>query len=468
MYSEGNKMKSEKLSILNEILGLSIPIIGVRILYIFVGIVGMWLIAHLGKTYMAAGAIVTATTTSLIVIALSPLLSINIIIGKLYGQKKLLEIGNVIRHAWLISLAIGISTAIILCNLKYIFYKLHQPSELIPLACSYLRGLAWGVIPSLIIATCQQLCFAVHREKLVVFWGSVSLVLSIFMGTLFIFGYLGCPALGFCGWSYAGSIVNWLLLLGVITYLYLSNEFKPFQIFVGLKEVDWLQMKAILKLSWPITVQFSGELAAFAMLTFMVGWIGADQLSVQQILTQCSTMALMIPVGSSQAISILISQKIGQKQHDKIRLICYLGVTFTIVCMVLIALCYWFMPMKIMQLYINPSQMSNKSLLNTTETMLALLAVTQIIDAVRNLFIGALRGLEDVRQPMWINIIILWGLGIPCSYLLGFKLNQGIFGINMGFLIAFTLGAFLMLHRFHAKTSQYKISTFNDASELVI
>lgn len=71
---------------------------------------------------------------------------------------------------------------------------------------------------------------------------------------------------------------------------------------------------------------------------------------------------------------------------------------------------------------------------------------------MRNLTIGALRGLQDVEQPLWVSVFLLWGLAIPSGYVLAFQFKQGTLGINMVFLVVFILGAIFMLLRFNSKT----------------
>lgn len=448
-------MRTHQTYLIKEILRLATPIVSVRLLYMIVGIIGMLLLAQLGKTELAASALVTASTTIIMCIALSPLMSIGIIVGKLYGENKLAQIGNVIRLSWLISIGLGLIVALVLWNFDRIFYSLNQPKELIPYVKSYLHGLALGVIPSFIIASCQQLCFAVRKQNLVVIWGILSLIGSICFGSAFIFGLLGFKKLGFSGWSCGGSIVNWSLMIGVIWYLARSKQFQEFNLFHWKSKIDWQQLATLLKLSWPITVQFSGELLAFGFLNIMVGWLGADQLSIQQILTQSTTFSLIVPMGVSQAVSILLSQRVGQKKYEQIKPLCYYGVYISVACMVLIASIYWITPLTVIHLYLKPDQMISSQIIHLAIMMLALIACTQIIDAGRNILIGGLRGLEDVRVPMWLNIFVMWGIGVPLAYILAFTLREGMFGINLGFLISFIVGALLMYQRFRLKTKKF-------------
>lgn len=439
-----------------EIVKLAFPILGVRILYMAIGFIGMIFIAHLGEKELAAGALVTALTNTITVIAMSPLLAISIIISRYCGENKKAEIGIVVRQGWLISLIMGIIGWILFWNLPILLTYLDQPSALIPLIRGYFHGIAWGIIPSFLLASCHQMFFPIRRGKLVVYLSVLNLILTLFLGSSLIYGLYGLPKLGMEGWAYGIAIANWILLIAVLLYLFFHKEFTPFDIFNFKGKLDFEKLKLFFKISCPITMQFSSELIAFSVMNIMVGWLGVKELSVQQILLQCSMVALMIPLGVGQACTILISYAMGNNEKYLIRNICFVGMTLVIFSMMIIAGVYWIVPEKIISLYI-PLNDSNQAIIHLATIMLALVAFNQLADAVRNLVIASLRGLQDIWHPMWINMVLLWIVALPCSYLLAFPLGKGLLGVNLGFLIAFILGAILMTMRFIQKT---KINKF--------
>jgi len=451
-----------------EILKLATPQIGLRVLNIAVVFIGMLLIAHLGKTELAAGVLVTAFSTTIMVIAMSPMLAIGVIISRYRGEKKSLEIGLSLRQAWLASVLIGVTASLVMWYLPVLLYHLHEPPELIPLVSAYFHGLAWATIPILMMTSCHQLYFVTRHSGIVFIWYALILLLTTLLGWPLIYGYAGLPRYGMAGWSYSISIVNWIMLAVVFIDVSYRAEFKPFQLYNWKKSIDWSQLKLFLRLGWPITMQFSAELFAFAVLNIMVGWIGTTALSIQQIVLQCSTMVLMIPMGTGQACSILIAQAVGSGEKHIIRNICYIGVAFVLLCTSAIALIYLIAPISIIALYIaKPIQIANKNMVKLAELMLGILAFSQIVDAIRNVVIGSLRGLHDTWKPMWINVVLLWGVAIPCAYVLGFTLKQGVIGLNVGFLITFALGAGLMLWRFNLKTKEYALEEFNDKAQTI-
>jgi MATE family multidrug resistance protein len=439
-----------------ELIKLAAPISGVRILYIAVGFIGMLFIAQLGPQELAASALVAALCNTVMVITMSPLLAVSITISRCYGENNPSAVGIEVRQAWLVSLGLGAIGTLLFWNLSTLLLWLHQPSELVPLIQPYFRGMAWGVVPSMLLASCYQIFFPIKKGNLVVCFSALNLAGTILLGYALIHGLGGLPLLGMSGWAYGISIINWILLIGMFFYLRCSKDLAKYALFDFKKWWDPSRLVAFFQISIPITVQFSSELLAFSVMNIMVGWLGIGALSVQQILIQCSTVALMIPMGVGQASTILIACSVGRGEQAALRKIGLAGLALVSLVMIGIALLYWLTPLAVIGLYLNLESAENIALVNLAKIMLALIAVMQIVDAVRNLLMASLRGMQDIWYPMLINMGLLWLIGLPLSYLLAFSLQQGQVGVNIGFLVAFTLGAALMLSRFFQKTAGHE------------
>ena len=300
----------------------------------------------------------------------------------------------------------GIISWLLFWSLPFVLKALKQPNALIPLMANYFHAISWGAIPYFLSTSCLQLFFPTRRGILVVYLSILNLILTLSLGTCLIFGYGGLPALGMVGWAYAVTAVNWFLFFIVLLFIALDKQYKTFQLF-HFKSADMAGLKFFFKISFPITMQFACELLAFSALNVMVGWLGMQACSIQQILIQCSTVALMIPMGVGQACTMLISYAKGKKEDDKIRPICFSGTVLVLFSMFLIAMLYWLIPERIIALYIQPNQ-DNQLLIPAAVMMLGLIAFNQMADAVRNVVIASFKGVTrylvsnvaQLRSPM--------------------------------------------------------------------
>lgn len=440
-------MIAKKTTLFKDIAQLTAQIVSVRLLYTIIGIIGMIFIAKLGNQALAAGALATALSTTFTVIGMSPLLMVGIVVSRSFGEGNNPLIGRLIRQAWVMGLCLGLISAGLLVLTANSLASLGQPSEIISLVKAYMVGAAWGTVPLYLIAGCNQLFFPIKKGNLVIYWGIATFVAIFCLGSALTFGYAGLPCLGVSGWAYATATVNWVMLLSMLVFMYKHKDFQSFDLFNFKEKIQLPQIISLFKMGLPISLQFSGELLAFSGLNLMVGWLGVSALGVQQIVIQCSTFALMFPMGGAQSSAMLIGRAVGKKETAIIQPLFHLSLLFVTLCMLVIAGVYIFLPKKIIAIYMSDDNLV-QSIVELATLVLFIAAFSQIADAIRNVSLGALRGLNDIWTPMWMNIALLWLVALPGAYFLGFTMGYGVVGLNLGFLIAFMIGALLMTRRF--------------------
>ena len=79
-------------------------------------------------------------------------------------------------------------------------------------------------------------------------------------------------------------------------------------------------------------------------------------------------------------------------------------------------------------------------------------AFFQVSDSIQVIFLGALRGLQDVKVPTILTFISYWVVGFPVSYFLGKEEMYGSFGIWLGLLAGLTTASILLFIRFNRLT----------------
>jgi MATE family multidrug resistance protein len=80
--------------------------------------------------------------------------------------------------------------------------------------------------------------------------------------------------------------------------------------------------------------------------------------------------------------------------------------------------------------------------------LLIIAAIFQVFDGLQVVMLSTLRGMADVRLPMFIAFLAYLVLGIPISYLLAFKLMLGPQGIWFGYLAGLGTAGILFYLRF--------------------
>lgn len=86
--------------------------------------------------------------------------------------------------------------------------------------------------------------------------------------------------------------------------------------------------------------------------------------------------------------------------------------------------------------------------------MLLVAAIFQISDGLQVVVLGALRGLQDVKVPMYITFVAYWVIGFPISIYLGVYTSLGAIGIWIGLLSGLTAAALFLFIRFNNETKK--------------
>jgi len=98
----------------------------------------------------------------------------------------------------------------------------------------------------------------------------------------------------------------------------------------------------------------------------------------------------------------------------------------------------------------NAEKAANNSLvIAEAANLLLIAAIFQISDGLQVTALGALRGLQDAKVPMYITFIAYWLIAFPILYVLGVHTSLGNIGIWIGLLVGLTAAAVCLLYRFN-------------------
>jgi MATE family multidrug resistance protein len=98
--------------------------------------------------------------------------------------------------------------------------------------------------------------------------------------------------------------------------------------------------------------------------------------------------------------------------------------------------------------------LDNHEVITIAAKLLLVAAVFQISDGIQVVVLGALRGLQDVKIPMYITFVAYWIVGFPISYYLGIYTSLKAVGVWIGLLAGLTVAAFFLYIRFHYLTKK--------------
>ena len=169
-------------------------------------------------------------------------------------------------------------------------------------------------------------------------------------------------------------------------------------------------------------------------------------------------MTFMFAMGLSVVSMVRVSNQKGLKDYKHLivvaRSVFLLAIFIEIVFALLFVLFHQILPPLFLNMEPSMQLLENKEVVEIAAKLLLVAAVFQISDGIQVVVLGALRGLQDVKIPMYITFVAYWIIGFPISYYLGLYTNLEAVGVWIGLIAGLTAAAVMLYIRFHILTKK--------------
>jgi multidrug resistance protein, MATE family len=204
----------------------------------------------------------------------------------------------------------------------------------------------------------------------------------------------------------------------------------------------------VMRLGLPAGLTLMAESGLFIAAALMMGWVGTVELAAHGIALQLASLAFMIYLGLSNAVTVKVGRAHGEGDADGMRAVGLASVALTFAICAVIATTFVAVPQTLLGLFLDEQQKDVAAILRFGGTLLVIAALFQLFDAMQVIALGLLRGVQDARVPMLIAGVSYWIIGIPFSYVLAFPLGWGGLGIWAGLVIGLAAASVLLMLRF--------------------
>ena len=149
------------------------------------------------------------------------------------------------------------------------------------------------------------------------------------------------------------------------------------------------------------------------------------------------------------AVSVLVSNASGVGDQRLMRQTSFAGYRIMLVLATLSSATFVVAGPAVMHLFTDDPRVVALSL-----TLIVPLVLYQYGDATQITFANALRGTSNVMPMVWISFVSYVVVGIPATWILGFPMDLGIYGIILSFSVSLFLAAALFLWCFMRTTKE--------------
>jgi MATE family multidrug resistance protein len=439
-------------------LRLAYPVILGMLGHTLIGIVDNFMVGNLGSTELAA----VSLGNSFIFIGMSLGIgfstAITPLIAEADAEKDDKKIRTTFHHGLLLCTILGIAVFILIVLSKPIMNLMNQPEAVVKLATPYIDWVAFSLIPVIVFQGYKQFADGLSQTKYSMYAIYLANVVHVFFNYVLIYGVWGFPKLGILG-AALGTVISRIMMVVFMHFILRKNAaFKRYFKNFTFKEIRKSILNRIINLGFPSAMQMLFEVTLFTAAIWLSGSLGKNSQAANQIALIMASTTFMFAMGFSVTAMIRMGFHKGSKDFKSLiisaRSIFLLTIIFEMFFGLIFVVFHNYLP----HLFLNmsdPSQViDNAEIISIASKLLLVAAVFQISDGIQVVVLGALRGLQDVKIPMYITFVAYWVVGFPTSYYLGKYTNLGATGIWIGLLAGLTAAALFLYIRFARLTKR--------------
>ena len=434
-------------------LALAIPMTTGQVGQMLLGFSDSLMIGRVGVVPLAACAFANNVLNPLFVAGIGLVAGVSILAAQAHGAHRPREAGETLRHGLAISIGTGLLLVLLLFLLRPFLPVFGSPPEVVAQARPFLVIVAWSLVPALAWQCLKQYCEALSHPLLPTLAMLGTVVLNVFLSWVLIYGHLGAPALGLTGAGWATLTARVVLLVFTLVLVLRSPRFRETLPARWLAALSWTQLRRQLAVGLPVAMQLFFEVAFFAFVLVMIGWLGTVPLAAHQVAITYAALTFMVPLGMSMAVSVRISQAVGADQWAQVRVIGLGGIGMAVAFMTTTAATFLLAGTRLAGLAVADAPTAALA-----AQLLVVAGVFQIFDGAQVACMGALRGLTDVRVPTAIAFAAYWLIALPICYGLGMLARGGVRGIWWGVTLGLAAAAVGLLVRFFNRTHPVRLA----------
>ena len=438
---------------MRETLRLAAPMAAANLLQMLVYAIDVIFVARLGETALAASSLAT-TLFGLMMWCFSGLTGACApLIAAELGRRAhaVREVRRTLRMALWLAVLCGLAGMAVAAQGEAILLATGQDPEVSALAGRFLTILLWAMVPNVMASVLRNFVSTLGRPVFAMMITVLAIVVNALGNYAFVFGNLGAPALGLDGSAISSVITAVIMLLAYALVIVTDRRMRRYRVFGRWWRPEWLRFREVCWIGLPIALIILAEGGLFSSAAFLMGLIGKAELAGHTVALQVAALAFQIPFGIGQAATIRVGYFYGAGDREAIARAGRAALVLALRYMALPAAIMVLAPRFVLSLYVDPAAPANAAMVGHAVTFLMVAAAFQLFDGVQAVLAGALRGLQDTRQPMLLALAGYWLCGFATSVILGFFTPLAGLGVWIGLATGLVVVSVLLYRRWQRR-----------------
>lgn len=445
LYIYSPLKNTQKNTHLKETISLSIPLVLTQIGHIVTGMVDNIFLGKLGKTEQAAGILSNNLYIILLVFSIGMSYVLTPAITDAHINQNEKEKASLFKNSLFINMIVAVLLFIILFFSSPLLAYMQQPEDVVALAIPFFDVLIFSIIPVALFFVCKQYTEGLSNTKAAMYISVIGNLLNIILNYLLIYGYAGLPEMGYMGSCWATFIARVFMGVGFLVFVFHHKTVNSFAKYYKEAKLNAQHFWPLFKDGLASALQFTFEVAAFAIAGLMAGVFGKEQIDAHGIALSLAAFTYMFASGIGSATTIRVGNYYSLNNLENVKLAIktsYQSVIVTMSCMALIFICFnTFLP----TIFSN-----DQEIILIASKLLLFAAFFQLFDGTQVVAIGALRGLEDYKFPTYVAFIGYWVIALPLCYVFAFVFDYKVYGVWLALSIGLGFVSISLFFRIRA------------------
>ena len=397
-----------------DIYRLAWPVLVAQLAVMAYAVIDTMMAGRFATDDLAAVGIGASIYFSVFVALMGVLLAVSPIAAQLLGAGRDAEIGEQVRQGMWLTLALTM-LSIVVFHFPEPFLALSRPSPIVAQKVrDYLAISAWGAPAGLAFRLFASYTTAVSLPRMMMVLNLAGLAIKVPLTWIFVFGHAGMPALGAAGCALSTTIVYWMICIAAWVWCARSPAYARYRVFARWSWPRMRDQRHLLALGTPIGLTFLVDVTAFTFMALFIARLGAVNSAAHQIAGNVAAVMYMLPLAVGNGVAVLVAQAVGARKFAVARSTGVTGIGLAGGLALITSFLLFAGAAAITMIYTEDGAVRA-----VAATLLVLVAVYHVFDALQVVTVSALRGYKRAVMPMMISAVSLWGIGLAGGYAIG-------------------------------------------------
>ena len=417
------------------------------------------MLGYMSELSLSAALLANALFVVVFVTALGFLQGALPLASRYFKQGRIFDFHGMVIMSCLQAMGLAIIVGVIFVMVPTVLRLISYPADLIAESWVYIIWVLPAYMLSMLYIAVRNAVIATGNSRGFMTLSLVALglnaVLNYLLGFGFKIGDIAFEGMGISGIGLASSLGDCILFAGFVNLLF-RNGFHPRHFPIDGHGATWRTLKPYLAptlaIGIPVGVVFFIDTTLFSVALIIVGRHDVQGMAALAVIREWSALAIMIPVGLSEAIVQRVAQATDRKvDPDQLAILAKAGLYVSLLYTAILAFIYFGLGINVPALFIINDDAHPELMMRLDD--LALLALLAPVTHTFVICISSiLRGIMDVNTSLYVTIACYWGLGLGLTYLfveimgrgadyalLAVVIGQGMSAVMIGARLCFQL-----------------------------